>query len=576
MPLGTHRYYFFTMKTLKLLPIISSILLVACSCSKDSNHDLNSSKDDELSLEIENVKKETRATKVINPFDELGCEVYRTSITNPDPSEPTKATIDYTLADTQKEGTGSYVLQYSFTGKSLTAGPEKVYFEQTWGDYRSDLSFYPLGLSLWVKGNKNNKGIFRFLLMEDDQQFSEDLPHDVTRKRWKYFAFEDKEILSKEGWNRLIMPYTAFKEYKKGVGISSSSSKPKLNRSVGYRIELVNTKHELCSAGEVCIDHLEQLTSYELKAGKPKFSSIFIQLNKPAYDHTDWDQEFEDSRAVGINTWIIQYSEQFTGSVDQTNVSFYQHTNLPWVTQKCDYIDQMFAAAERHGMKIILGLYPGDYSKTNTADPAPYNKNLERNKKLFDEVYALFGNHPALAGWYITEEFHDGSFPVGWQQEPALSMLANYLENVAVYIKSKSDKPVAIAPALWRGMPADLCGRWFDRILSQTPHIDFLYLQDIGGRCLVDFDVDLPNWYAEIKKACDKNGIKFGVDVESFKSCNCPNVPYHAKNWSELSEQLYVAGLFTEYITNFSWVTFKKGTDNYSGYKKYLEENGLL
>lgn len=43
-----------------------------------------------------------------------------------------------------------------------------------------------------------------------------------------------------------------------------------------------------------------------------------------------------------------------------------------------------------------------------------------------------------------------------------------------------------------------------------------------------------------------------------------------------LKEQLFVAGLFTEYITNFSWVTFKKGTNNYTSYKKYLEDNGLL
>ena len=243
---------------------------------------------------------------------------------------------------------------------------------------------------------------------------------------------------------------------------------------------------------------------------------------------------------------------------------------------KYDFVDKMFEAAERNGIKLIVGLYPGDYSKTNTASPEKYNLNLERNKMVFDEVYEQFGNHPCLEGWYITEEFHDGSYPVGWQQEPSLSMLAKYLEGVASYIKTKSDKPVSIAPALWRGMPADLCGQWFGRIFAQTPNIDYLYIQDLGGRCLVDVDVDLPNWFAEIKKACDANGVHFGVDIESFQSCWCPNVPYREKNWSELKEQLFVAGLFTEYITNFSWVTFKKGTNNYTSYKKYLEDNGLL
>ena len=133
----------------------------------------------------------------------------------------------------------------------------------------------------------------------------------------------------------------------------------------------------------------------------------------------------------------------------------------------------------------IVGLYPGDYSKEDTTKPEQYEFLVERNKQVFDELFALWGNHPSLAGWYITEEFHDGSYPVGWQQEPALSMLANYLQTVAAYVKSKSPKEVCIAPALWRGMPADLCGKWFGKIFAQTPDIDVLYLHDIGGRCLV-------------------------------------------------------------------------------------------
>ena len=91
---------------------------------------------------------------------------------------------------------------------------------------------------------------------------------------------------------------------------------------------------------------------------------------------------------------------------------------------------------------------------------------------------------------YITEEFPRWlPSPVGWQQEqPSLSMLANYLQTVAAY-KVEISQGSLHRPALWRG---NFVGS------SQTPDIDVLYLQDIGGRCL-DFDVDLPNWFAEIK-----------------------------------------------------------------------------
>ncbi len=341
------------------------------------------------------------------------------------------------------------------------------------------------------------------------------------------------------------------------------------NRLEGYRLEITNDDNSTCT-GEFCIDNLEQLTSYtpEFK-GTPKFSSVFIQLNG-VYKETNWDEEFKASREVGIDTWIIQYAEGFNDRTNEKS-SFYSPTNLPWVTKQYDIMNRMFDAAERNGMKLIVGLYPGDYSKEDTTKPEQYEFLVERNKQVFDELFALWGNHPSLAGWYITEEFHDGSYPVGWQQEPALSMLANYLQTVAAYVKSKSPKEVCIAPALWRGMPADLCGKWFGKIFAQTPDIDVLYLQDIGGRCLVDFDVDLPNWFAEIKKACDANGVIFGVDIESFKECWCPRITMRTKPWTELEEQLRVAGMFTDHITNFSWATFKPGTDTYEGYKKYLE-----
>ena len=555
---------------LSLSAALPAALLMLSSCASDIHEGFRAEGYD-LVLQKQRIINDTKAVKTINPYDELGCEIY--DITNPKKTEGT-AFLDYEIGSDQKEGTGSFKLKYNFTGTPNEGDREFVYFQQRWGDYRVDLSFHPLGLSIWVKGSHLNKdAVFRFIIMEDEKQFTEGAPHDYTRKRWSYYAYEDTEVLSKDGWTRVIMPYSAFKQYKKGEG--TQSDKLLMNRNEGFRIEIENASGEAWS-GECQIDNLEQLTSYELKGGTPKFSSIFIQLNKDAYKNENWDQQFQDSRAVGIDTWIIQYSEQFTGNDDDTNVSFYKNTNLPWVDVKCDIIDKMFEAAARNGMKIILGLYPGDYSKRDLLDPTKYNINTKRNKMLFDEVYEQFGNNPCLVGWYITEEFHDGSYPVGWQQEPELAMLANYLEGVASYIKSKSNKPVAIAPALWRGLPADLCGKWFESLFKRTPNIDNLYLQDIGGRCLVDFDVDLPNWYAEIKKACDATNVKFGVDIESFKSCNCPNINYKAKDWAELKEQLMVAGLFTDYITNFSWVTFKKGTNNYDGYKAYLKDNNLL
>ena len=534
------------MKKRMILATLSSLLLCMAACS---NKQLPTSED---------ILTEARAVKTLNAYDEMNCVVYDMKVT---PASP-KSSIDRFVSDDCVEGAGSFEIRYSFSGNSSEA--ESVYIQQSGGDYRSDLSFHPLGLSIWVKGNKNNKGTFRFMIIQDAGMFTQGTLHD--KGRWQFFEYVDKEVLTQEEWTRVVMPYEAFTFVK---GHDMGDNKLMLNRFEGYRIEVTNDEGVMCT-GSFCIDNLEQLTSYapEFK-GAPKFSSVFIQLDG-VYENTDWDKEFKASQEVGIDTWIIQYAEGFNDRAEE-KTSFYVPTKLPWVTKQYDIMNRMFEAAKQNGMKLIVGLYPGDYSKKDTASPEQYDFLVERNKQVFDELFALWGNHPCLDGWYITEEFHDGSYPVGWQQEPSLSMLANYLQTVAAYIKSKSPKEVCIAPALWRGMPADLCGEWFGKIFAQTPDIDVLYLQDIGGRCLVDFDVDLPNGFAEIKKACDANGVIFGVDIESFKECWCPKITMRTKPWSELEEQLRVAGMFTDHITNFSWATFKPGTDTYEGYKRYIE-----
>ena len=77
---------------------------------------------------------------------------------------------------------------------------------------------------------------------------------------------------------------------------------------------------------------------------------------------------------------------------------------------------------------------------------------------------------------------------------------------------------------------------------------------------------------AKAKKACDATGVKFGVDIESFLQFGSPKISYQAKTWEELNKQLYTAGLFTDYITNFSFATFKLDTKSYKLYKESLKK----
>lgn len=535
------------MKKINLCFYIFITCLISLNCSSEQSNNLEAHQ-----TEMD-ILRRVKAVKTLNTYDKENCNVYWVEPGENASKAQIKKEVDH---EDIVEGEGAFKIKYSFSGSSTNASTEYVSLEEIWADYRPDLSFHPLGLSIWVKGKYKNSDVLRIMFIQDEKLTGQ-------KEDRHYFAYTNETALGKEGWQRIIIPYSSFKHYK-----GDRSEKLNLARFIGYRIDVIN-KDGKAHSGEFKIDALEQLTSYSPKFGTPKFSSLFIQLNQ-VYENEDWDANFKACKDAEIDILIIQYSHGFG---EQNKISWYSECNTPWNEKEYPIIDKMVEAAERQNIKLIFGLYGGDYAP-NKNDPKGYKHLVERNKIVADELYSKFGNSPCFAGWYITEEFHDGSFPNGcWQNNPARDLLANYLQQVAQWCKAKPKKyPVYIAPALFRGRPADLCGEWFKAIFKQTPDVDVLLLQDIGGRCLVDVDVDLPNYFEQIKKACDETGIEFGVDVESFQQCWCPDIPYRAKGWEDLKEQLFVAGMFTQNITNFSWATFRPGTGAFEAYKSYIKQ----
>lgn len=533
-----------------------ALVLGACACEKTPSGDDSAIKEQERKQqEVEQLLSEVKSAKPINTFDEKATWYYTMG---PDIDSPFAKFSRRIVTGNKVEGTGAFVFSYAFSGMTRNQAQEKVYFQHKWGDFRPDLSFCPLGISMWIRGHRTNKGTFRFVLLHDDIMY----PDNQTIRQT--FEYSDPDILKCEDWTQLVIPYSWFKNYNYGEGDMD------LAHVIGYRIEIVNEEGREAENCEFLIDNLEQLTSYEPQYTPAKFSSLFIQLNK-VYEDYDWEWAFNSCLAAGIDTWIVQYC---IGHGSENSVSWYKNCNLDWVSTKYSIVDDMVAMAEKLGVKIIFGLFGGDYSKTNTQDKAVYDKLVQRNSLVADELYSNFGDSPCFAGWYITEEFHDGTWPVGWHTDKSREMLGEYLNTVAAYAKSKKDVPVSIAPALWRGMPAKMCGEWFEKLFDGTPDIDVLYLQDCAGRgpaTITSIEVDLPNYYNEIKKACDKTGVIFGVDVESFMSCSSPDIPYEAKKWDYLQRQLEMAGNYTEHITNFSWATFKPNVGAFNKYSEYVK-----
>lgn len=341
------------------------------------------------------------------------------------------------------------------------------------------------------------------------------------------------------------------------------------------QIEVSNTLLET-EKGSIHVDAIQQLTSFRPVLTEPAvFSSIFIQLHNPTHHNYDWRNLFEEYLAVGIDTMIVQRAVNYPNEV---TTFWYTGSSLPWKEKEYNYLNQAFDAAEETGMKIVLGLNQGRYPD-NRGDVAGYDMLYKKNKELIDDLYDKFSESKAMAGWYICEEFHDGAW-MGWLNVQNGILLSNYLNRVATHAKSKDRKfIVTIAPALWRGRPADMTYSFYKRILERTPEIDIMYLQDCGGRCYVDeddYDVYLPQYFEMIKKACDETGVQFGVDIESFEHCPAEGINWGRRSWNNLKQQLDMAGLFTKNITQFSWTTFRPGIGAFDDYKEYLGDHGLL
>lgn len=496
------------------------------------------------------------ARKYLNHFD-FNCSGYL--LTLAEDSGKLKADVKVSFdSQVRQQGKGSLRCDYAF--KSAGSAPGSFALRKIWGNFRSDLSFHPAGLSLWVKGSPGCTDLLKITLLQQNEEFT------LKNDRLLHFYVTNETILGSGEWQQLLISYDSLKPLNPG-----SQSGLNLARVAGYQFEIVN-KSGLEHSSTVHFDAFEQLTSYTPEVAEPaKFSSIFIQLHAEVNQNTDWETTMRAYREVYIDTMIIQHA---TRHKESEGVFHYSGSQLQWMKKEYDMIDRMFVAAEKTGMKLILGLNGGKYPE-NKGNALTYDTLYYRNREVLDELYDRFSGSPSMAGWYICEEFHDGGYRGWWKPEDRM-LLAGYQQRVAAYAKSKPRKfIVTIAPALWRGRPADMTYEFFRSFFAQTPDIDILYLQDCGGRCYVDdgdYDVDLPNWYAMIKKACDENGVRFGVDIESFERCACEGIGFRSKSWEPLKDQLLYAGLYTRNITQFSWTTFRPGRGAFEEYRRYVQE----
>jgi Domain of unknown function (DUF4434) len=225
----------------------------------------------------------------------------------------------------------------------------------------------------------------------------------------------------------------------------------------------------------------------------------------------EWDKDFAAMHAIGIDTVImIRCGWKRWCTYPSKVLKEREGAYRPPV----DLLDMYLRLAEKWGMDFYLGGYDsGKYWCSGE-----YEKEVDINRAVFDEVWKNYGHMPAFKGWYLTQEV---SRKVG-------SIIPTYVK-LGKHAKALSNNlPVLISPyiqgikAVWafdsklsneakRSYPEDHKREWNEIIDGIKDAVDIIAFQD--GH--VDFH-ELAEYLSINKELCSKYGLSSWTNSESF------------------------------------------------------------
>ena len=438
-----------------------------------------------------------------------------------------------------QEGNTSLAINYTFNAGT------GFFFSilRNYSNIQQDFSFQTKGFSISHKnGNTDDKISIR--LWEDANGNG---VFDGTDEIYQ----SSERSLGSSTWTN---SFFSLLEFTKLTG--TGNNKLDLNRIRAWDIK-VNSTTNVVHNGQVLLDKFALETNYTPPtSGDEMLTGSFIQLWNTAgckcgnWSQAQWDAELQKMKDAQLTSLIVQYSVY-------GDLSWYSPSSLPFVLYKQTALNRIFAAAEKTGVKIHLGLYFDEqWNSSNKSAAATYTTVLNKHKEVVNELWTLFGNSTAFGGWYIPQELNDFE----WQSDPQKILLFNWLKEVTDYLESKTaDKPVTIAPFFNLWQPADKLETWYNELLSKVPNLDRVYPQDGVGIGLKSEAYHIPLYFSAIKRACDANGKTFGATIESFHQTSgwpVDDGAYAATSTTinQLKKQLWAASEHNPFdLIQFSW-----------------------
>jgi hypothetical protein len=230
----------------------------------------------------------------------------------------------------------------------------------------------------------------------------------------------------------------------------------------------------------------------------------------------EWDRDFGLMKAAGIEMVVLircgyRRWQTFPSAVLAEAEGCY----LPPV----DLVELFLSLSEKHGMDFYFGLYDSGryWVDKDFWNNGNYEREVEVNKALIEEVWSKYGSSKAFKGWYLSQECSRNNGKV----VEMFSTLGNYCKTVSgglptlisPYIDGKKNiSQYSTTTAKQEGVSLESHEAEWDEIFEGIRGaVDIVAFQD--GH--VEYD-ELIDFLKINKRLCDKHGLQCWTNSETF------------------------------------------------------------
>lgn len=292
-----------------------------------------------------------------------------------------------------------------------------------------------------------------------------------------------------------------------------------------------------------------KLTEVQLfgnQAQLPLVRGGFFQLPtngglNPSAQNSDyaWHLQLKGMKELGMDYVVIQYSAHFLAKSTLINGENIKALGYKY-TDTYGSVDLPLAvldAAQKLGMKVWLGtIHDADFNNIN-AGKANYDAIVEAGKAVIKDIDKMYGDHPAFAGYYLSDETCDQWLNSSGGVDAARKIYKGQSDLIHEIAPEKS---VMIAPAIWRsGTPQKGADNLYKMLAPEQeggrPVVDIVAAQDCLGRensIIVAeqvygiFETYIEKWAEAVRKA----GAEFWNDTEVFDVTSSPKRGFEVIN----------------------------------------------